>query len=54
MLLTSLFLLKINQGTDEHSLETYSVPITVTGTLDDTNRATDTCFEGTVYFGGKK
>ena len=54
MLLTTVFLLKINQGTNEHSLETYPVPITVTGTLEDTNRATDTCFEGAVYLGEKR
>lgn len=47
-------LTKNRSGDNEHSLEIYSVPITVTGTLGDTNRATDTCSEGAVYFGEKR
>ena len=43
-------LTKNRSGDNEHSLEIYSVPIT----LGDTNRATDTCSEGAVYFGEKR
>lgn len=55
MILMSVFLLTTNQSRNKHSLEIYSMPMTITGTPEDTNSKLMPAWKIlTIYFGKKR